>query len=233
MPSRVSGRSAGWFVGAVALLLGAATVWQSSYAVFVAKADNPGNAWATGNLQLATQDGSGGPLTGTAVFAATDLRPGPTIAPRCVTVDYSGSIAPAGAIRLYAKDGTSSPAVNAHTLSSYLSLTIEEGTGATDVACTDFTASSTLFDTVNRSGPTDATVIAGSLLDFTTSNSSYATARVGGWTPAAAPPKTSRSYRFTVAFPGSAVFPGGGSDTIDSDLMSMTARTTFVWEVQS
>jgi hypothetical protein len=216
---------------AVALVLGGAITWQSSYATFTATASSAGNSWATGSLALTATDGSGASLGGAAVFSSTGMRPGDSVI-KCITVTYGGTITAGAAARLYATSVTNSAAVNAHSLASYLQFTVEEGSGATDTSCTGFAASSTLFDSSTNSGPTiSASVIAGSLLDFTTNHTAYTSAITAGWTPAVA--SASKSYRFTVGFPGSATFPGGGSNTIDSDLMGMTSTTTLAWEVRS
>jgi hypothetical protein len=221
----------GRIVLAIALIISATAIWRASFAAFVATTANPSDSWASGTLALTATDGSGGNITGSAVFAATGWRPGDSLT-KCITVTYGGTITAGAAVHLYAANISNTAAHNGHSLSSYLSLTVKEGTGSTDTSCTGFTPTSTLFDSSHQSGPSiTGTVIAGSMMDFTTNKTNYASGLVAGWTPSTG--STSKSYSFAVSFPGSATFPGGGSNTIDTDLMAMTATTDFTWEVRS
>lgn len=226
----------------VALVLTAAVIWQASFAAFVATTQNPGNAWDTGVVGMTATDGNGVNIAGagTAVFNILNMRPGTAIADKCITVVYDGDIAAGSAVRLYATTVVNNAAVGTHTLSSFLSLKIDEAaTNATDAACTTFVAAATpLFDTTHGqvAVPT-AVVTEGSVMDFMTNRTAYPSGITTGWTPAVG---SSKSYRFRVAFPGSATFPGAGAtngptvgNTTDTDLMSMSASVTFTWEVQS
>lgn len=211
-------------VVAVGLVLSAAIIWQASFAAFTTTTSNTGNSWATGQLGLTLEDGSGGAV-GAAVFSATGWRPGDSLS-RCITVKFTGNIAAGSAVKIYGAAGTSSAAVNGHTLSSYLNLVIDEGTGATNTSCAGFALGTTLFNSTTNNGPVNtATVLAGSVMDFYTNKTNHTSGIATGWTPAAA--NETKTYRFTVGFPGS------GSNATDSDLMNMTAGTTFTWEVQS
>jgi len=221
---------------AIALVVSAAVIWKASFATFVATTatSSPVNSWDTGKLVLTAKDSAGGAsLSGSAAFTVTDLKPGDTIADKCITVVYSGDINAGAPARIYATAVSNATAVNAHSLSTYLSLQIDEATtNASNVTCTSFVAAATpLFDTThNQTGAPTAIVTAGSVKDFMTNRTNYGTGIVTGWTPT---PATAKTYRFRVGFPGSATFPGGGSNTIDTDLMDMTATVTFTWEVQS
>ncbi len=224
-------RPRGAILLAIALIVTAGAIWRASYAAFSVTTVNPSNSWSSGALALTATDGNNTNITGTAVFGATGWRPTDTLT-KCVTVTYGGTITAGTAVRLYATAVTNTAAYNGHSLSSYLKLVIKEGTGSTDTNCTNFVPGSTLFDSSTQSGPvTSATVIAGSLMDFTTNKVDYTSGVVTGWTPSTG--STSKSYQFVVSFPGSATFPGGGSNSIDTDLMSMTATTGFTWEVHS
>jgi hypothetical protein len=209
---------------AIALVLSATVVWHASFSAFVATTSNPANSWQAGSLSLAATDGSGGSLTGAAVFGATGWRPGDSLV-KCITVTYGGNITAGAPVRLYATGPTTSAAVNGHTLSSYLQVTVEEGTGALNTSCGGFVSGGTIFDSATNIGTVSATAIAGSLNDFVTNRTNYATGIATSWTPSTG--STSQSYRFTVSFPSS------GSNSTDTDLMGMTATTAFTWEVQS
>lgn len=212
------------FVVAIALVFSSAVIWQATYASFSIATSNPSNSWTSGSVSLTATNGSGGSLTGSAVFAATGWRPGDTQS-RCITVTYGGNITAGSAVRLYATGVINSAAVNGHSLSSYLQVAVTEGTGATDTSCTGFVAGATLFDSATNSGPTSATVIAGSLMDFSTNHSAWSSGAVSAWTPSTI--STAKSFRFVVNFGSS------GSNTTDTDLMGMTATSAFTWEVQS
>jgi hypothetical protein len=208
-------------VAAVALVVTGVVTWQASYSAFGVTTANQGNTWTSGRLALTATDGSGTDITASAVFDTGGLMPGSVIADRCITVVYGGSITAGSAVVVYATGPTGSPAVNGHQLSSFLSLRIDQWTGSTDTACGTFDNDHTA--TTLTSGA--------SLTTFTTTRTNSSNGIGTGWTPAVA--DTTRSYRFRVAFPGSAVFPGGGSDSVDTDLMNMTATTAFTWQVQS
>ena len=218
---------------AIALVVSATVIWKASFASFAVTTSNPGNAWDTGKLVLRAENGAGASVTGSAVFTVNDLRPGDAIADKCITVAYTGDITAGAAVRLYATGVVNATAVNAHSLSTYLSLVIDEATtNATNTTCTTFAnTGAPLFDTThNQAAAPTAIITAGSVKDFMTNRTDYTSGLVTSWTPT---PTSSKSYRFRVAFPGSATFPGGGSNTIDSDLMDMTATVTFTWEVRS
>jgi hypothetical protein len=227
MQIRRPGRASSAVVLAVGMVVSAATVWQASQAAFTATTANPGNSFSTGTVVLNDKDGGGTPMTGTAIFNVGALEPGDSIT-RCLNVTYSGS-AVTTPIRFYTTT-TTDPTVGGgpQTLGTYLTVVVEEGTGATDTACTGYSSAgaTTVFDTTHRSG-TAATAArpAGSMADLTGNNTSYASGLTGAWTPAPASP--SRSYRFTVGLPGT------GSDTTDNTLQNRTLITTFTWETQT
>lgn len=199
---------------ALALVLCAGVIWQASYSSFAATADNSGNTWKTGQLSLST--------TATALFDTASntsgMKPGFTL-DRCLSVSYTGDIAAGGPVHLYATSPTTDTSAGLRKLSDYLSVTVDEWNGATDAACSTFPGA----------GYTNV-VNAVSMTTFGT-KTTYATGYAGAWTPGAA--AASRTYRIRIAFPGSATFPGGGSNTVDTDLMGLNAGVTFTWEVQS
>jgi hypothetical protein len=197
---------------AAALILSAAVVWQASRAAFTATTANPGNAWEAGDVQLVDDDGGGASLvTGTALFAASPMVPGDPPSVHCINVTYGGTVA--APVKLYADTVTGTG------FGTYLDLTVEEGAGAADPACTGFTTASTLFDATHRSAaaPTVAAP-AGTLADFVTNSVDYASG-LGGWTPSAL--SQVRSYRFTIAIRD------------DNDARGLTAATRFLWEARN
>jgi hypothetical protein len=197
---------------AAALILSAVVVWQASRAAFTATTANPGNEWEAGDVQLVDDDGGGASLVlGSALFAASPMVPGDPASVHCINVTYGGTV-PAP-VRLYADTVTGTG------FDTYLDLTVEEGTGASDPACTGFTAASVVFDATHRSAvaPTVAAP-AGTLADFVTHSTDYASG-AGSWTPVAA--AQVRSYRFTVAIRD------------DNAARGLTASARFLWEAQN
>ena len=148
-----------------ALLASGGMVWYSSYSAFSATTSNPTNNWTAGTVALSDDD------TNTAMFTATNLKPGST-GTKCIAVTSTGSLA--STVKLY---GTSYSTTNG--LGSNINLTVEEGTGATFSSCAGFTASSTIFS--------------GTLASFGTTKTSFATG-VGTWAPTGAASET-KSYR--------------------------------------
>ncbi|MCZ2830555.1 hypothetical protein O2W14_17090 [Modestobacter sp. VKM Ac-2986] len=108
----------------VGLLLSGVLTWSTSYAAFSARADNAGNSWTTGTVELHTGRTS-------ALFQATELWPGAS-GSRCLTVTSGGSVP--GEVRLYGAD-LAGPLL----LTQSVRLDVVQGTG-TAVDCTDFVA---------------------------------------------------------------------------------------------
>jgi hypothetical protein len=178
----------------VALVASGAMVWQASYSAFSAKDTTTINNWAAGTVAL-TDDS-----VGAAMFTASNLKPGSTAA-KCIAVTSTGSLP--SAVKLY---GASYTTTNA--LSTYINLTVEEGTGGTFAGgCTGFTATSTIFPT-------------GTMLSFS-AKTSYATG-VGAWAPTGAASET-KVYRITyTVLPSTPDTAQGG-----------TAAIAFTWEAQN
>lgn len=157
-----------WLVP-LALLASSAVVYQASNAAFSDTTDNGANNWAAGSVVIADDD------TGSALVNVTGLVPTDTDS-RCLNVTYTGSVA--SAVRLYATGYSDSG------LGQYLTITVEEGTGATGGAsldCSGFTGGTALYT--------------GTLHGFATTNTSYA-AGVSSWAPTGAGPEV-KSYRLT------------------------------------
>lgn len=150
----------------LALLAGGGMVWQSSYSAFSATTANPTNNWTSGSVALADDD------TNTALFNATNLKPGQT-GNKCIVVTSSGSLA--ANIKLY---GTSYSTTKG--LADNLNLKVEEGTGGSFSNCTGFTAGSTIYD--------------GTASAFGTGKTDFASG-VGTWAPAGG--TVTKTYRVT------------------------------------
>jgi hypothetical protein len=178
----------------VALIASGAMVWQASYSAFTAKDSTPVNNWAAGTVALADDASS-------AMFSVTNMKPGAT-GQKCIVVTSNGSLP--SQVKLYA---TSYSTTNL--LSTYINLTVEEGTGGTFAGgCTGFVASSTIFAT-------------GTMLSFSAKNS-FATGVGGAWLPTGAAPE-SKSYRITYTLLSTAPDTAQGG----------TANLAFTWEAQN
>ncbi len=150
-----------------ALLASGGLVWSASYSAFSATTSNPTNNWTAGTVALTDSD------AGTALFTATNLKPGATAA-KCITVTSSGSLA--STVKLYGTDYATTK-----DLAGNLNLKVEEGTGSTSADCASFTAGG------------GAAIFDGTLTSFAT-KTSFATG-VGTWAPAAG--TQTKSYRVT------------------------------------
>ncbi len=163
-------------------------VWDASNAAFSAQTSNGVNNWAAASVAIGDDDAD------VAMFNATGLKPNNT-GTHCIKVTYNGDTS--ASVKLH---GTT-----AGTLGTYLSVTVEEGTGATfGAACTGFTPSATIYT--------------GTLANFGTNHSSFATG-VGSFAPTTA--GETKSYRFTYVVQDNAAAQG------------TTASATFTWESRS
>jgi hypothetical protein len=179
---------------AVAFAVSTGLVWQASYAAFSAQTINPNNTWAVGSVTLSDDD------AGAAMFSATNLKPGATGA-HCIVVTSNGTL-PA-AVKLY---GTGLSTTNG--LSSYINLTVTQGTGGSFGSCTGYTQAAT-----------NPSVYSGTLAGFTAN--SYATG-LGIWTPTGAASEA-RTFQFTYTV----------SATPPDTTQGGTASVNFVWESQN
>lgn len=201
-PSRRARRFLGFLALPIGLLI-AGLLTTPSYAVFNGTTANAGDTWSAGTVVLQNTSSGTNAATGSAVFSATNLQPNTTAntGTRCVAVTSSGSVT--SAVAMYVSNVTPS---TAGTLPSYLSMTIEMGTGTTGTngACTTFTSESTLKTNVHLDSlPT--TFAAGST----------------GWTPTGA--GGTKVFRITYTLDANT----------PNTLQSSTAGATFVWEAQS
>ncbi|GAB3424866.1 TasA family protein [Flindersiella endophytica] len=183
-----------WAPVPVGLLASAALVWGASYAAFNSTTQNPGDNWSAGTVAISDDDSN------TAMFSASNLKPGST-GSKCVEVTSTGSLA--STVKLY---GTSASTTNA--LSSYLSLTVEEGSGGSFAGgCSGFTATGTSYT--------------GTLSAFASGKTDFATG-VGTWAPSGSASET-RTYKLTYTLdPATPNSAQGG-----------TAAIGFTWEAQN
>jgi hypothetical protein len=165
-------------------------VLRVSSAGFSATTDNGSNSWQTGSVTLTDNDG------GTAMFNASMLDGGQTVT-RCINVTYTG-FTTGTHVKMF------TTAVSGD-LAPYLDVTVDEGTGATDAACTGFTDDPA------------AAIFTGTLAAFGTAATSYATG-VGDWQPAGSP--VTRTYRISTTVQN------------DANAQGKTAAATFNWVAQ-
>jgi hypothetical protein len=186
-----------WSSVPAALVLSSALVWHAWYSAFSATTDNPASNWSAGSVALSDDDSN------TALFSATNLKPGAT-GTKCIVVSSTGSL-PAS-VRLY---GTSPATTLA--LSTYLDLVVDEGTGGT------FAGSGPS----SRTGFTSASnAYTGTLAAFGTGKTNFAS-EVGTWAPAAG--NQTRTYRFAYTV----------NSTIPNSAQGGTAAIGFTWEAQN
>lgn len=189
-------RRARWAAVPVAVIASGAIISTASYSAFSATTSNPTSNWSTGTVQLTDDD------SGVALFSASNLMPGDT-GTKCITVTSTGSL-PA-AVRLY---GTAATTTNS--LSSYLDLTIRQGSGASSASCDGFTPANQ-----------GAQVFSGTLADFASQRTGYANG-VPTWSPAGTTAE-SRSFEFSYSLSSST--PNTGQDS--------RAAIAFTWEAQT
>ena len=170
-------------------LLVALLVMRVSSAGFSASTTNGSNSWQTGSVSLTDESG------GTAMFNAAALDGGQSVI-KCIAVTYAGSFTTGVNVHMY------STAVSG-ALAPYLNLTVDEGTGGTSSDCSGFTPSATDYT--------------GTLADFGTSKTSYATG-VSAWAPNATP--QTKVYRLTTTVQN------------DPNAQGKTASATFNWTAQ-
>ena len=189
-------RRARWAAVPVAVIASGAIISTASYSAFSATTSNPTSNWSTGTVQLTDDDSD------VALFSASGLMPGDT-GTRCITVTSTGSLP--SSVRLY---GTAATTTNS--LSSFLDLTIQQGSGASSASCDGFTPASQ-----------GAQVFSGTLADFASQRTGYATG-APTWSPDGTAAE-SHSFKFTYALSQST--PNTGQDS--------RAAIAFTWEAQT
>jgi hypothetical protein len=172
------------------LLLSMTLVWGRTQAAFSGSTTNPASTLTTGTVSLSDDD------SGTALFSLSGLKPGNT-GTGCIAVSYGGSVT--SAVKLYVKPGDATG-----TLGTYLTFTVEEGSGGSNASCTGFAVSTTDYS--------------GTLSGFTSAKTTYGTG-VGAWSPTGA--SQAKTYRFSYAVPD------------DNTAANKSAGVLLTWEARS
>jgi hypothetical protein len=181
----------------IAMVASGAMVWHASYSAFSSTTSNPTSNWAAGTVNLTDDDSN------TAMFNVTtdgNLKPGST-GTKCIAVTSNGSLP--SVVKLY---GTSYSTTKS--LSDYLTLTVDEGTGGSSSSCTGFTSSSQIFN--------------GTLTAFGTGKTNYSNGAGGAWHPTGSGSET-KVYKFTYTL----------SATTPDTSQGGTAAIGFTWEAQN
>lgn len=171
--SRVSPRAArlaAWIAVPAALVASGVVVSTASYSAFSATTTNPTSNWTAGTVALSDDDAN------TALFAATNLKPGSTDS-KCITVTSTGSLP--STVKLYATSPSTSSVLAQNT-----TIKIEQGTGGGFSSCSGFTPAAT-----------GGTLFENSLPTLGTQATSFASG-LGAWTTTGAASET-RVYRVT------------------------------------
>lgn len=195
-PTRRAARIAKYLAIPVALIVSGLVVAQASYSAYSDSTVNPTNNWTSGTVKLSDDDAN------TALFTATGLKPGST-GTKCIAVTSSGTLP--SAVKLYGTAPTTTLA-----LSTYLNLTVTQGTAGTFASCTGFTPLAT-----------GASVYSGTLLNFGATATNFASG-LGSWAPTGTAPET-RTYQFVYTL----------SATAPDTTQGGTAAIGFTWEVQN
>jgi hypothetical protein len=195
-PTRRSLKLVGIITVVAALGASSAIVWQASYSAFSATTSNAANNWAAGTVVL-TNDSAA-----TAMFNASGLKPGST-GTKCIAVTSTGTLP--SAVKLY----TTAPATT-NALSTYINLTITQGTGGSFASCASFVADSS-----------GSAIYSGTLAAIGTANTSYATG-LTNWSPTGSASET-KVYQFTYTVSSSAPNSAQGG----------TAALGFTWEADN
>lgn len=177
LPRRRSFRArSGFVLGFAALLIALSQVAVATYGAYSDTTSNGPAATpvSTGTVTIGDDDAD------EVMFNMSGMVPGST-ATKCINVVYTGSLD--ASVRLYAAntDGGQIP--------TYLDLVVERSTGAAGGSAHDCTGYVEAGD-VNL-------WTTGTLATFIATHAGYASG-IDTWAPAAAPPSTTVSYRFTV-----------------------------------
>ncbi|KQO61492.1 hypothetical protein [Curtobacterium sp. Leaf261] len=197
--SRVTPRAAklaAWIAIPAALIASGIVVSTASYSAFSATTVNPTNNWTAGTVALTDDDAN------SAMFTATGLKPGST-GSNCITVTSTGSLA--SAVKLY---GTAAATTNA--FSSYINISVVQGTGGGFGSCTGFTPLAS-----------GSSLYTGTLLNFGNTYTNYSNG-VGTWTPTGTASE-SRVYQISYTV----------SSTAPNSAQAGTAALGLTWEAQN
>lgn len=197
-PQRLS-RLATWLAIPAALVASGIVVSAASYASFSSSTVNPTSNWNAGSVNLTDDDSN------SALFNANALKPGST-GSKCIVVTSTGNLP--STVKLY---GTTPATTKA--FSSYVNLTITQGTGSSfgaATSCTGFTPATT-----------NPNVYSGTLANFGSTYTNFSNGADNWVTTGAA--SEARTYQFTY--------------TVDPNTPNTsqagTASIGFTWEAQN
>ncbi|WP_423920019.1 hypothetical protein ACPEEZ_13415 [Frigoribacterium sp. 2-23] len=193
-------RLAAWIAIPAALVASGIVVSQASYSAYSATTVNPTNNWTAGSVALTDDDNN------TALFTASNLKPGST-GTNCIAVSSTGSLP--SAVKLY---GTGAATTNG--LSTYITVTVTQGTGGGFGSCSGFTATAGAANTFT-----------GTLANFASTYTNYSNG-FGTWAPTGATqsaPSESRTYQVTYTL----------SSTAPNTTQGGTASLGLTWEAQN
>jgi hypothetical protein len=179
------------------VMVGGVLVWEPPSWAFTGSAESPNYSLASDSVSLHDDD------SGTAMFSATNLRPGSSDV-RCIVVSAPASLA--SSVKLYARDYRTT-----NGLGESLNMVIDEGTGghfgtSGQGSCNGFTSGGHAFR--------------GTLAAFATSKTSFASG-VGGWAPSGSVP-VSKTYRFSFNL----------DSATPNEVQAGTAAIGLTWEQQ-
>ena len=192
-PSRRFTKIVSLAVAPMALLVSGLIVGQASYSAYSATTVNPTSNWSSGTVALSDDDKN------VAAFTASNLQPGAS-GERCIVVTSTGSLA--STVKLYATNPTSTKG-----LSSYIDLSITQGSGGSFGSCQGYIPSGEVFG--------------GSLEEFGGKHTDFASG-AGLWETAGKDPE-SRTYQISYSFSASAPNTTQGG----------TASVGLTWEAQN
>jgi hypothetical protein len=178
----------------IAMIASGAMVWHASYSAFSSTTSNPTNNWTAGTVALTDDDSN------TAMFNASGLKPGSTGA-KCIVVTSNGNLP--SSVKLYGSSYSTTKS-----LSDYLTITVDEGTGGSFAGgCGSFSSTQQIYN--------------GSLTTFGTTKTSFGNG-VGTWTPTGTAGET-KVYKVTYTL----------SATTPDTAQGGTAALGFTWEAQN
>ncbi|ROS60986.1 hypothetical protein EDF38_0062 [Frigoribacterium sp. PhB160] len=205
-PTSRTARIAAWIAIPAALVASGLVVSQASYSAFSSTTTNPTSNWSSGTVVLADDDG--GTSANSALFQATNLKPGQT-GSNCIAVTSTGTLA--STVKLY---GTAAATTN--NLASNITLSVVQGTGGGFGSCSGFTPLAT-----------GSSLYAGTLASFGTSYTNFANG-VGTWAPtgttgSATTTSETRVYQVTYTVNANAA----------NSVQGGTASLGLTWEAQN
>lgn len=188
----------------IAVSLAAMSIAAATWSSFSSAAANPANTVTAGTVNITDNDAG-------ATFSVPTLSPGGSSS-GCIRVTYSGSLQ--SNVHLYGSVTGS--------LAQYLNLVVTRGTESAPSfpSCSTFTA-----DATNYVGAGAGVVYSGTLSNFTSTYTSYASGLVD--VPPSSPQAwntgTAHSYKFTFTLPAGAVAAAQG----------LTSTATFDWQAEN